>query len=71
MIVRYGEPGKYDQADFGSGCKVLLLSHASFDLYIQTSKDVESPHWEFLQNCKSTLSCEEVERILHDRISYH
>jgi hypothetical protein len=43
-IIRYTPPSKYDIEPFGSVCRVME-SEKLMDLYIQTSKDVQTPIW--------------------------
>lgn len=53
VIVRSGPPHKYDQAPYGTYCKVIILPD-EYALYIQDSKDEENPRWEYLETFKNT-----------------
>lgn len=46
IIVRYGEPSKYDQAPYGTLCKRIKTMSEAFEMYIQTSKNDTDPCWE-------------------------
>jgi hypothetical protein len=48
-IVRYAPPTKYDEAPFGTHCKVIHELSDTYDLYIQYSHDEEHPKWELMQ----------------------
>lgn len=45
MLIRYGEPNKYDQAPRGTQCCVFL-SESKKEYYVQLNDDEENPRWE-------------------------
>jgi len=45
QIKRYGPPNKWDQAEYGTRCKVILDGHED-EIYVQLSLDKENPRWE-------------------------
>lgn len=44
IVVRTGEPHAFDQAPYGTICKVVTYGD-TFDLYIQLSHTESSPNW--------------------------
>lgn len=44
-IVRYGLPNKWDQAPYGTRCRVIIDGDRE-DIYIQVNVDEENPKWE-------------------------
>jgi hypothetical protein len=44
VIIRYTPPTRYDIAEYGARCKVME-SEKPIDLYVQISKDEQSPNW--------------------------
>ncbi len=67
MLIRAGEPSKYDQSPYGTLCKKVKTLNDNFEIYIQTSKDDCNPCWEkigvFSQKTER-LILKEVARIL-------
>ena len=52
MLIRNAEPSKYDHAEYGTYCKVVVGE--SFDLYRQTSDREDEPKWEHVGFFHST-----------------
>lgn len=48
MLIRHGEPSKYDYSPFGTICKCIKTLNDEFEIYVQMSNDEESPQWERL-----------------------
>lgn len=48
LIIRHAEPHKYDQAPFGTYCKVIM-SDKIYKIYQQNSHDEENPKWELIE----------------------
>lgn len=48
ILVRYGEPGKYDHGPYGTICKVIKASSEKCDVFVQLSPDESMPTWSFL-----------------------
>jgi hypothetical protein len=48
-IWRHSPPNKYDEAPFGTHCKVLHEVSNTYDLYIQYSKEDGHPKWELIE----------------------
>jgi hypothetical protein len=49
IIYRYAPPNRYDQAPFGTLCKVAVEPNKQL-LYIQNSNDAENPKWEIIDS---------------------
>ncbi len=69
IILRYGEPSKFDEADFGTICKVKHLSHKNFDIYVQTNKD-GTPSWEYIDTFHETFTDFNIQKIIYDRLQF-
>ena len=67
MIIRSGEPCKYDQSPYGTVCKRVKPLNEKFEIYVQMSKNENYPQWEkvgiFSQSSEHTIASE-VERVL-------
>lgn len=48
MLLRSGEPSKYDEAPYGTLCKTAKTMCDTFEIYVQTNLNSEAPHWEFV-----------------------
>jgi len=46
MLLRSGEPSKYDEAPYGTLCKTAKTLGDTFEIYVQLSLNEESPRWE-------------------------
>lgn len=55
IVTRFGEPSKMDTAHHGTICRVSR-SPESFDIYLQTSHDEESPSWVYIAKYPSSVS---------------
>lgn len=66
ILERYGQPGKFDEAPYGSICKVSDHHHESFDLYVQISKTI-TPIWEFIDKFSVPVSDIDIESLLSNR----
>lgn len=45
ILIRHGEPSKYDHCEYGTLCKVMITPTERYDLYKQVSKDESEPIW--------------------------
>lgn len=45
VLVRKGPPNKFDHAPHNTQCKVFV-NLTDYELYIQTSYDIDNPKWE-------------------------
>ena len=70
MLIRTGEPSKYDEFPYGTPCKVAKTIGDTFEVYVQISHDETSPCWErigiFSSDTEQTIQ-EEIERVLAGR----
>ncbi len=70
MLIRTGEPSKYDQSPFGTICKRVKTMDDTFEIYVQLSEDDSVPCWEkvgiFSSETNDKIQ-EEVERIVSVR----
>jgi hypothetical protein len=48
ILIRYGEPGKYDHGPYGTICKVIKGTTETCHVYVQLSLDESVPLWSFL-----------------------
>lgn len=48
ILIRYGEPSKYDHAVYGTICKVVKAHEPMFDIFVQLSQDEEAPLWNYV-----------------------
>jgi hypothetical protein len=48
ILVRYGEPSKYDHGPYGAICKVIKAATEQFDIYVQLSQHESNPQWHFV-----------------------
>jgi hypothetical protein len=67
MLIRCGEPSKYDHAPCGTICKVNKPTSDEFEIYIQLSADESDPCWEKLGDFTAATIVDALEKIV-DRI---
>lgn len=71
MLIRTGEPSKYDEFPYGTPCKVAKTMGDTFELYVQISHDDASPCWEkvgiFPTETDYCCMVREIERVLAGR----
>ena len=48
ILIRYGEPSKYDHGPYGSICKVIKAMEEKNDIYVQLSTEESMPQWSFV-----------------------
>lgn len=68
VLVRTGEPSKYDQSPYGTLCKKVKMMSDVFEMYIQMNKDDCNPRWEkvgIFSPETENLAIVEVNRILN------
>ena len=46
MLIRCGEPSKYDHAPYGTLCKVNKPTSEGFELYLQAGNEESEPQWQ-------------------------
>lgn len=70
LIVRYSVPNEYDQHEYGTGCKVYTdKSNTRYNLYLQLSRDSESPQWDLLGDFgNNSLMDHDLETIISHRL---
>jgi len=64
MLIRCGEPSKYDHSPYGTICKSVKMVDDKFEIYVQISDDDSSPIWEKV----GIFYCDEQEHIIQDEI---
>jgi len=64
MLIRCGEPSKYDHAPCGSICKVTKPTSEDFELYIQIGADESDPCWEKIGDFTAATVLDAVEKIV-------
>lgn len=69
MLVRYGKPSKYDIAPYGKVCKVITHNDDIYEIYLQTSKNLESPCWEILDRFDKEAPTEYVKNVINYRLN--
>ena len=68
MLIRFGEPSRYDQSPYGTLCKKVKMMSDIFEVYIQISEDDSKPCWEkigIFSPKTENLIGHEVKRILN------
>ena len=58
LIERFGPPNKYDQAAYGTLCRVR--SGERFEFYRQISRNSQEPVWSLLEFPDSAMVFEEI-----------
>lgn len=48
MLVRCGEPGKYDHNPYGTICRSNNQSDGWFEIYVQINADDSNPEWQLV-----------------------
>ncbi len=48
VLIRHSEPNKYDHAEQGTICKVII-NHEKTKIYRQISNNPEFPEWECIE----------------------
>lgn len=48
VIIRTGNPSKFDQNPFGTLCKTMDYRKNNYDLYIQINKNDANPSWQMI-----------------------
>lgn len=71
IIIRSGEPTKYDHSPYGTICK-SVKGNGNFEIYVQINEDDSSPLWEkvgIFSNATATEHTinDEIERVLNGR----
>jgi len=69
ILIRYGEPGKYDHAPYGHICKVVKMMLDKDDVYIQLSNDEKNPSWTFVGSFEASLDNKEIRKYVSDMLS--
>lgn len=67
VIIRYTPPTRYDVAEYGARCQVME-SDKPIDLYIQISKDEQSPNWKRMGDFLEMVYSQEIheEKFIQD-----
>lgn len=68
MLIRHGEPSKYDHSPYGTICKSVRALSDEFEIYVQLSNDESVPSWEmvgiFTKGTEHAIQ-EEVQRLIN------
>jgi len=73
MIVRSGEPCKYDQSPYGTICKREKLMGEKIEIYVQISKNENFPKWELIgvfPKCSERATINELKKKLNIKKIY-
>jgi hypothetical protein len=67
ILIRYGEPSKYDHGPYGTICKVIKATNEMCDVFVQLSLDESMPAWSFL-GAFAIDNDQDIIRHVHDRL---
>jgi len=70
ILMRHSAPSnKLDEAPLGTQCRVAV-DKTSFDLYIQTHKNSETPTWDLIGNFPIYENDDTVNALIEKRLNY-